>query len=128
MSTKIHHLGKGWEPHVDEVDGKLIYSIPVDSGFVSNSFEFNIESNDLEVLKTNLYRYAVLYFAVHTLLQNTFGQGIAPKPFTQSEFTGTLQIILHSTESELESFIQEFNKKHNIILGHYVDDYVNRRK
>ena len=32
----VHKLGDGYEPHVDEVDGQLVYSLPVDSSFVSD--------------------------------------------------------------------------------------------
>ncbi len=70
--NKIHHLGEGWEPHVDEIDGKLVYSIPVESSFVTLSFEFEIARADLEVLKADpakgklLMRPFIRKFKIHS--------------------------------------------------------------
>ncbi len=31
----VHLMGDGYEPHVTQEEGKLTYSLPVDSGFIS---------------------------------------------------------------------------------------------
>ncbi len=35
-------MGDGYEPYVDKLDDRLIYSLPVESGFLSFNFEFVI--------------------------------------------------------------------------------------
>lgn len=127
MGNKIHHLGSGWEPHVDEINSKLIYSIPVGSSFVSLDFKFEIKPVDLEVLKSNLYRYSLLYISLHTLLQNMFGpssvsSGLPPK-FTQEEFDQVVKVVLHSSDDDVKIFISNFDKDHNISLIRFVDDF-----
>jgi hypothetical protein len=130
MERKIHHLGVGWEPHVDEINGRLIYSIPVETSFVASSFEFEITSADLGVLKSNQYRYAVLFFSLHSLLQNTFGPSFAgkqvPDQFSQNEFDLTVKKVLHSTDDELEAFIVRFDADNNISLKDYVTDFISQ--
>lgn len=59
MSSAVRRLGDGYEPHVDEVDGELIYSAPVDSGPVTMSFSFPITRIDLDVLTADPYRQPV---------------------------------------------------------------------
>ena len=35
-----HLMGEAYEPHVTPEDGKLTYSLPVDSGFMSYNVDF----------------------------------------------------------------------------------------
>lgn len=128
MANQVHFLGTVWEPQVHEVDGKLIYSIPVESGVVSRDFEFEIEAIDLEVLKNDIRRYATLYYALHTLLQNTFGIGQKPKEFSQDEFYKVVSSVLHTTDESLQSFIESFSKSHHISLQVYIDQYLEKHR
>jgi hypothetical protein len=59
-SKTVRRMGDGYEPHVDEVAGRLVYSLPVDSGFMSTSFSFLIGDDDLAILLSDEYRRAVL--------------------------------------------------------------------
>ena len=111
-------LGDGYEPHVDAIDGRLIYSLPVDSGHVSLSFEYEIESSDLAVLLDDVYRRAVLHWVLHTKLQRTI---IDTAKISQTDFRALLSEILHSPIDNVERLIQAVNREHNIHLQYYID-------
>ncbi|TBF83647.1 hypothetical protein ELG61_16070 [Rhizobium leguminosarum] len=111
-------MGDGYEPHVDDVDGRLIYSLPVDSGYVSLSFEYEIEAGDLAVLLNDIYRRAVLHWVLHTKLQRTV-IGTAEK-ISQADFRALLSEILHSPIDNVERLIQAVNREHNIHLQYYI--------
>ncbi|MBY5319587.1 hypothetical protein ACCS54_32575 [Rhizobium johnstonii] len=111
-------MGDGYEPHVDDVDGRLIYSLPVDSGHVSLSFEYEIEAGDLAVLLNDIYRRAVLHWVLHTKLQRTI-IGTAEK-ISQADFRALLSEILHSPIDNVERLIQAVNREHNIHLQYYI--------
>ncbi|MGO6987468.1 hypothetical protein [Rhizobium johnstonii] len=111
-------MGDGYEPHVDDVDGRLIYSLPVDSGHVSLSFEYEIEAGDLAVLLNDIYRRAVLHWVLHTKLQRTV-IGTAEK-ISQADFRALLSEILHSPIENVEQLIQAVNREHNIHLQYYI--------
>ncbi|MGO7727923.1 hypothetical protein ACC713_10510 [Rhizobium johnstonii] len=111
-------MGDGYEPHVDDVDGRLIYSLPVDSGHVSLSFEYEIEAGDLAVLLNDIYRRAVLHWVRHTKLQRTI-IGTAEK-ISQADFRALLSEILHSPIDNVERLIQAVNREHNIHLQYYI--------
>ncbi|MBY5417127.1 hypothetical protein GR213_14935 [Rhizobium leguminosarum] len=117
MSGK-RRMGDGYEPHVDDVDGRLIYSLPVDSGHVSLSFEYEIEAGDLAVLLNDIYRRAVLHWVLHTKLQRTV-IGTAEK-ISQADFRALLSEILHSPIENVEQLIQAVNREHNIHLQYYI--------
>jgi len=132
-SEKIHHLGTGYEPHVDEADGKLIYSLPVDSSFVTLSFSFEIHWRDLEILKSDSYRYVALHLILHRLLQNTFGphlaqNGIEPARFTQNQFRNVVDDILHTDGTKLKNYVQKFSKDQNLALEIQITSHLDRRK
>lgn len=42
----VRLMGDGYEPHVTQEEGKLTYSLPVDSGFISYEFAFEISRHD----------------------------------------------------------------------------------
>jgi len=67
----VHLMGEGYEPHVVQEGGKLVYSLPVDSGFITYEFAFEIKREDLDVLLTDNYRRAVLEITAHTVLQHS---------------------------------------------------------
>ena len=111
-------MGDGYEPHVDDVDGRLIYSLPVDSGYVSLSFEYEIEAGDLAVLLNDIYRRAVLHWVLHTKLQPTIIS--TAENISQADFRALLSEILHSPINNVERLIQAVNREHNIHLQYYI--------
>jgi hypothetical protein len=111
-------LGDGYEPHVDDTDGRLIYSLPVDSGHISLSFEYEIEAGDLAVLLDDVYRRGVLHWVLHTKLQRTI---IDTAKISQTDFRALLSEILHSPIDNVERLIQAVNREHNIHLQYYID-------
>ena len=110
--------GDGYEPHVDDTDGRLIYSLPVDSGHISLSFEYEIEAGGLAVLLDDVYRRAVLHWVLHTKLQRTI---IDTAKISQTDFRALLSEILHSPIDNVERLIQAVNREHNIHLQYYID-------
>ncbi len=102
MTSKVHHLGEGWQPHVDEIDGKLIYSIPVESSFVSISYEFEITKEDLFLLKESSEKYKLLFDSLHSEIQDTFGPSLPSeqvRKYTQTEFEIVKRKILYGSKS-----------------------------
>jgi len=111
-------MGDGYEPHVDRLDDRLTYSLPVDSGIVSFSFTFDIFQADLDVLLANDYRRAVLYVIAHTLLQRSTTKG--NDRFTQSDFDTLVANTLHSPSDILQTLIAQVSRENNIVIEHYV--------
>jgi len=114
----IRLMGDGYEPHVDRLDDRLTYSLPVDSGIVSFSFTFDIFQADLDVLLANDYRRAVLYVIAHTLLQRSTTKG--NDRFTQSDFDTLVANTLHSPSDILQTLIAQVSRENNIVIEHYV--------
>ncbi|MGX5099602.1 hypothetical protein [Enterobacter cloacae] len=123
QATRV--MGEGYEPYVEQLGDKLIYLLPVESGFVSFHFEFDILQIDLDVLLSDHYRRAVLEVTAHTLLQRSTLKG--HKRFTQNDFDNLIATTLHVSQEHLSAFISEINREHNISIEHYVNDIVNRR-
>jgi len=118
-------MGEGYEPYVEQLGDKLIYSLPVESGFVSFHFEFDILQTDLDVLLSDHYRRAILEVTAHTLLQRSTLKG--HKRFTQNDFDNLITTTLHASQEHLSAFISQINGEHNISIEHYVNDIMNRR-
>lgn len=123
QATRV--MGEGYEPYVEQLGDKLIYSLPVESGFVSFHFEFDILQIDLDVLLSDHYRRAVLEVTAHTLLQRSTLKG--HKRFTQKDFDNLIASALHASQEHLSAFISQINREHNISIEHYVNDIMNRR-
>ena len=123
QTTRV--MGEGYEPYVEKLGDKLIYSLPVESGFVSFYFEFDILKTDLDVLLSDHYRRAVLEVTAHTLLQRSTLKG--HKRFTQNDFDNLIATTLHASQEHLSAFISQINREHNISVEHYVNDIVNTR-
>jgi len=121
----VHLMGEGYEPHVTQEDGKLSYSLPVDSGFISYGFAFEISRDDLDILLSDDYRRAVLEITAHTLLQRSTLKGY--DRFTQKDFDKLIVNTLHSTPDFLQTFISEINHEHHIVIEHYVKEIMDRR-
>ena len=118
-------LGDGWEPHVDEKDGKLTYSLPVDSSFVSIDFSFEIFQQDLDVLLADPFRRAALEVIAHTVLQRSMIRG-NPR-VTQEEFDDLVARVLHSEPEALERYIDEIDRDYKTTVGFYVEQAMARR-
>ncbi len=116
----IRLMGDGYEPHVDRSGDRLTYSLPVDSGFVSFSFTFDIDQLDLDVLLSDNYRRAVLYVIAHTLLQRSTAKG--NDRFTQHDFDTLVANTLYSSSERLQTFIAAVGREHNISIAHYVKE------
>ena len=123
QATRV--MGEGYEPYVEQLGDKLIYSLPVESGFVSFHFEFDILQVDLDVLLSDHYRRAVMEVTAHTLLQHSTLKG--HKRFTQNDFDNLIATTLHASQEHLSAFISNINREHNISIEHYVNDIVNKR-
>ncbi|MHA0875603.1 hypothetical protein [Enterobacter pasteurii] len=118
-------MGDGYEPYVDKLDDRLIYSLPVESGFLSFNFEFVICQVDLDVLLSDHYRRAVLEVTAHTLLQRSTLKG--HDHITQHNFDELVFNTLHTTQEQLQEFISKFNREYHILIEHYVNEIVIQR-
>lgn len=118
-------MGDGYEPHVDEEAGRLLYGLPVDSGIVGWAFSFEIRQADLHVLLSDPYRRAVLETVAHTVLQRSMTRG--SKPVTEMRFAAIVSSVLHSTHDELRRFIATVDREHNIDTGVFVAQAIARR-
>lgn len=115
--SAMRRLGDGYEPHVDEIDGQLVYSLPVDSGHASRSFSFSISSDDLRVLHSDPLRRAALEVIAHILLQPRVGAGDMP----QVDFDTILERVLHSAPQTLEDYIKHIGRDDNIHIDSYIE-------
>ncbi|RXS95034.1 hypothetical protein [Silvibacterium dinghuense] len=121
----IRRLGDGYEPHVDELADKLTYSLPVDSGFFSTSFSFDIARADLNVLLSDPYRRAALEIIAHTVLQRSLLPGA--ERVTQPAFDALVSQVLHSTPTLLENYIAEISQDYHIAIRVFIERAMARR-
>ncbi|CAI8910736.1 hypothetical protein [Kosakonia quasisacchari] len=121
----IKLMGDSYEPQVWQEGDRLTYSLPVDSGFLSFDFSFDICRSDLDVLRRDDYRRAALEIIAHTLLQYSTLKGNAR--FTQSDFDKLIADTLHSTHDFLQTFIARISREHNIGIEHYINEILSRR-
>jgi hypothetical protein len=124
MST-FRLLGDGYEPHVDEDGGTLVYSLPVDSGFAHSDFLFTIGTEDLNVLLTDSYRRAVLEVVAHTVLQRSMIPSAAG--FSQSDFDKVIERTLHSSSADLEAYLDQVDSDCHIVTRYYVQKAMAKR-
>lgn len=124
-SSAVRLMGDGYEPHVDRHADRLIYSMPVDSGFVSLTFSFEIEDADLQVLLSDPYRRAVLEVVAHTVLQRSMIRG-SPE-VTQADFSSLLHWTLHGQPDALATRIAAVDRDHNTNVEHFVRAAMGRR-
>ena len=118
-------LGDGYEPHVDEEAGRLLYGLPVDSSIVGWAFSFEIRQADVDVLLSDPYRRAVLEVVAHTILQRSMIRG--SKPVTGMDFAAVVSPVLHSRPEELRRFIAGVDREHNIATSSFVTQAMERR-
>ena len=113
----VRRIGAGYEPHVDQIACRLIYSLPVDSGIVSSGFEFPISERDLQVLLHDSWRRGLLEVVAHTVLQRSMIRG--NPEVTELEFSGIVEAILHSDPNSRDAFVQRVGREHQIGIEHY---------
>ncbi len=118
-------LGDGYEPHVDDEAGRLIYSLPVDSSFLSVSFSYEILQADLDVLLNDPYRRAVLEVVAHTVLQRSMIRG--NPEVSPLDFRRLVDRALHSPPDALAGLVAEIDRDHNMSVEHFVRERMKRR-
>lgn len=125
ISNPQRRMGDGYEPHVDDVDGRLVYSLPVDSGFVSASFSFEVEQVDLVVMLSDPFRRAVLEVVAHSVLQRSMICG--NPPVTQADFRRLVDQTLHTSGDMLEVYIAQIDQDYNMRVEYFVRSAMARR-
>ncbi|UAJ10113.1 hypothetical protein [Polymorphobacter megasporae] len=118
-------MGEGYEAHVDDEAGRLIYSLPVDSGFVSLSFAYPIKQADLDVLLTDPYRRAVLEVVAHTVLQRSMIRG--NPEVSQLDFGRLVDRTLHACAEAVAGLVAEIDRDHHMSVDHFVREALQRR-
>ena len=112
FTSSARVLGDGYEPHVDEVAGHLLHSLPVDSGPVSVAFSFGIGPEDVAVLLYDPYRPAVLEIGAHTRLQRSMLRG--SKPMTERGFAEIVRQTLHASPGDLATWRPSWRRRTGI--------------
>ncbi|RYH14347.1 MAG: hypothetical protein EON57_00630 [Alphaproteobacteria bacterium] len=110
----VRHLGKDHEGHVDEMAGRLVYSLPSKAAFDRATFSCGIAQEDLDVLRAGPYRRAVLEGAARERLERSalpYG-----RPVTEMDFADLVFRALHSTPTELRHFVEAFGRQHGVDL------------
>jgi len=105
----IRRLGEDHEGHVDEMAGRLVYSLPSAAGFDRTTFSCGIREEDLGVLRADPRRRAILEAAARARLERSSLPGGGP--VTELDFAGLAARILHSTAAELRNFIVTFRRE-----------------
>ncbi len=114
-ATEVYSLNGGYSPFIYKSNTGLTYCFPVSSGHADMDFEFKITEQDLDVLKSNNYKFKVLYYILFHEAQSTFGTGHPnPRKYTIEEFENTKNKVLYEPESELELYIKKFSKEKNL--------------
>ena len=97
-------VGEGWELSAFK-DGELFHiSIPVDSGFESKSYDFDISQQDLSVLKESRYRRIALEYLLHEMLQPRLTRSDVGA--TDRECNAMIAIVLHGSPTAIERAIE----------------------
>lgn len=120
---RLRLMGEGYEPQVWQEGERLTYSLPVESGFVSFDFTFEIRQPDLDVLLADGYRRAVLEIVAHTLLQ----RASVRINFTQSDFDKLIAETLHASPEALQTLIARVSQDHHIGIAQYAQQIMARR-
>lgn len=118
----VRLLGDGWQPHVSDVAGRLIYEFPVASGHATGSFAFPIAQHDLDVLSNDPYRRAVLEVVTHTVFQRSMIRG--NPDVTEAEFHRIVAEVLHTPLDELKTYLVAFDREYNMGVDYYVQQAI----
>ncbi len=118
--NEIYSLGEGYQPFIYKNESHLFYCFPVSSGHAELLFEFRISGEDLDTLKSSLFRFKLFYFVLFFEAQSTFGSGVkSSKKFTINEFEAVKKIVFDKPEDELKLFIKQFSKKKNLAENYF---------
>jgi len=109
-SADVRRLGEDREGHVDEMAGRLVYSLPSTAGFDRATFSCGITREDLGVLRADPRRRAILEAAARARLERSAMPG--GRPVTEMDFAGLAARILHPTAAELRDFVATFRREH----------------
>lgn len=123
--NEVLSLNRGYSPFVYKSATGFSYCFPVASGHADMEFEFDISEQDLDLLKSSVFRFKALYYLLFYEAQATFGTGHSnPRKYTKEEFEKMKNIVLHNSEIELTVHIQEFSRERN--LGENYFDYFSK--
>jgi hypothetical protein len=116
----VYYLKEGYSPFIYKNKNSLVYCFPVSSGHVDLTFEFVISESNLEVLKSDEYRFKVLYFLLFFEAQATFGTGHkSPSKFSKEEFEMCKNKALKKSKKDLELYIKEFSNSMNLAEDYF---------
>ena len=107
-------LGGAGRARVDSMVGRIVYSVPSGAGFDGRTFSCAIGHGDLDVLRADPYRRAVLEGAARERLERSalpYG-----RPVTEMDFADLVFRALHSTPTELRHFVEAFSRQHGVDL------------
>lgn len=118
--NEIYRLNSGYSPYVYKSTTGLSYCFPVSSGHVDKVFEFDISEQDLETLKSSIFRFKALYYILFNEAQCTFGTGHTnPRRYTYEEFEDSKNKALYKSEHELKLYLIEFSRKYNLAEDYF---------
>lgn len=96
-------LGEGWELSAFKDGERLHISIPVESGFASTSYNFQISQQDFSILKESRYRRMALEYLLHEMLQPHLTRGDVGA--TDKECNAMITNVLHGSATAIERVI-----------------------
>lgn len=118
--NEVFSLNRGYSPFVYKSNTGLTYCFPVTSGHVDMGFDFEISEQDLDVLKSSVFRFKALYFILFYEAQSTFGTGNSnPRKFSFEEFKDLKNKVLYETETEVKLHIQACSRKYNLAENYF---------
>lgn len=110
----IYRLKEGYNPMIFNKDNCFIYSFPVTSGHIDNTFEFQISKSTFDALVSNEYRFKLVYFILFHEAQKAFGTGnLKPRSFSIQEFEMYLNLVLTKSEIDLKKYCISYLYKSN---------------
>lgn len=118
-------MGNGFEPHVFEIGGRLIYSQLVGFGPADVEFRFPIRQSDLSVLLADPWRRAVLEVASYRMLQYSSMPG--RRKFTNWDFRRLVRTVLHTTPDQLDRLITRVSRDYNVDVMQMAGKAIARR-
>ncbi|MCO6392562.1 hypothetical protein GTW25_16170 [Aliihoeflea aestuarii] len=124
-ASALRRMGEGFEPHVNEIGGRLYYSQLVGFGPSEVEFRFPIRQRDLAVLLDEPWRRAVLEVAGHYMLQHSTMPGRIR--MTEADFRRVVRAVLHSTPEQLQRFITRVGRDYNVDVMFFASEAMARR-
>jgi hypothetical protein len=119
-NSEVYSLSKGYSPFIYKSENGLTYCFPVSSGHADLIFEFVISEHDLDILKSNQFRFKALYYVLFNEAQSTFGTGHPnPRQYSTEEFDSAKNKVLYQSENDLKLYIKEFSKQKNLAEDYF---------